>query len=115
MLGYKIFNFFYKNSTTISTYYFPIMFAGGFYRGTQSMDYYDYKKGKLPDKHELLINKFMVGIFIGSGYVSFYGPIAIYKFLGRLEVNLTNRDPYDYEDLYIDMGYHITLQPKQIK
>lgn len=115
MIGDKIINFFSKYGTTIGNVYFPLMFASGFYRGMQSMPYYEYKKGILPNKNELLVDKFATGIYLGSAYITFYGPIAIYQFLGRLEVGLTNKNPYDYENFYIDMGHHITLRPKQIK
>ena len=111
----KIINFFSKYGCKIGSVYFPLMFASGFYRGTQSMMYYDYKQGKLPNKNELLVNKFATGIYLGSAYITFYGPIAIYQFLGRLEIQLTGKNPYDYEDFYIDMGHHITLRPRQIK
>ena len=97
----------------ITRIYLPIMFPSGFYRGFNSIDYYDYKDGK-KNNNELYINKFSRGLYFGFNYITFYGPIAIYNFFGRLEIELTNKNPYKYEEYYKELGY-ITLKPKNKK
>jgi hypothetical protein len=113
MFGDRTFNFIWNHGNKIAKVYFPVMFANGFYRGTQSMNYYDYKDGKIKDKDELYINKFIDCTFLGFAHATWYGPIAIYQMIGRIEIELTNKNPYDHENLYRDMFSNITLKPKK--
>ena len=115
MFGGRISGFLWNHSDTIFRIYFPTMFANGFYRGTQSISYYDYKDGKIKDQNELYLDKFLTCIYIGVAHATWFGPVAIYQSIGRTEIALTNKNPYDHEDLYRDMFMYITLKPKEIK
>ena len=111
----RITDFFWKNSHTIMKIYFPTMFTFGFYQSLHSINYYDYKDGKIPKDNELLVDKTVKGCYFGTMYASWYGPIAIYQALGRLEIKLSNKNPYDYETFYTELLSYTTLRPKQKK
>lgn len=110
----KLLDFIFDNHKIINKIYLSIMFPAGFYRGINSIDYYDYKANRAPNKNELYINKFVNGLLVGGMYAFyFYGPIAIYKYFGRLEIELTKKNPHDYDYLYRDLSY-TTLRPQKI-
>jgi hypothetical protein len=104
----RIFKFFWDHGNTISKIYFPTMFATGFYRSTQSINYYDKKQ-----KEGLLVEKFLFGCYFGFHYATWYAPIALYQMMGRLEIQLMNKDPYEYEDYYREILSYTTLHPKK--
>jgi hypothetical protein len=81
------------------------MFTHGFYRGWISRDNSTYQTIIKPN-NDLVIEKFGRSFAFGFLYSTWYFPIAIYKLIGRTEIKLTGKNPYDYNYLYNEpLGY----------
>lgn len=93
-----------KYANIVKYVYCPLMFTQGFYNGYNSIDKYD-KKNK-----SLITDNIIRGLFIGTSYMTWYSPIAIYKTLGRLEIYLTNKNPNDYKYLYDELLSYTMLK-----
>ena len=91
----------------------------GFYRGwVADYDYnrYHHKYPIKPIRYHLVTEKYCLkfcrGIITGVMYGSVGNPFAVYRFLGRAEIALMNRDPYQHIELYVEWFDVTTLPPE---
>jgi hypothetical protein len=89
----------------------------GFYRGWIA----DYQHNGYSKKHELVLyslvtHRFMWKTFRGIANMCLYAtvghPEAFYRFLCRVEISLTNKDPYQHMYAYNELFDFTTLPPK---
>jgi len=90
----------------------------GFYRGWIAD--YDYNRYNdtcpiKPIRYHLMTEKYCIktfrGIVNGVMYGSFGHFFALYRFLGRTEVAIMNRNPYQHIELYLEWLDRTTLPP----
>jgi hypothetical protein len=107
----RITEFMWNHGRLMMKIYFPLMFVNGFYRSTLSIDRYEYKYETEKKKDDLLVEKFVKGCVFGCLYATWYGPFSIFQMIGRLEIRLTDKNPYDYEIYYRELFSYTTLIP----
>lgn len=96
--------------------YFGSFAVLGFYRGWNS-DYTMKYNQKIENvKYDLLTDKFISKLFRATinsiNYATIGHGIAIQKFMGRMEIFLTQKNPYDHKDYYVEIFDFTTLKPE---
>jgi hypothetical protein len=86
-----------------------LFYVHGFYRGFISHPKYMSKEEI--ENNLLIIDRINQGLFTGITNTLFF-PITIYNFCGRLEIAISNRNPYKFEWLYDEGLICTTLKPK---
>lgn len=90
----------------------------GFYRGWMA-DYYYNKYERRIEKQETwklrterFFQKSVRGIINACFCSTFGNPVFLYQSACRLEIYMTQQDPYDHVTSYIEFGSYTALKPK---
>jgi len=93
----------------------------GFYRGWIADYVYDrYTQEIRSPSYSLVTEKYTTKGSRGCVNAVLYATLghifAVHNFICRIEILLTNKDPYDHKDVYCEfLGYSITLPPSHDK
>lgn len=94
----------------------------GFYRGWNADYRYNRYDGVHPItvvRHDLQVERYLDKLVRGLTNATLYGTfghmIALYRLAGRLEIAMTNKDPYNHILVYTEFMDHTTLPPTTVQ
>lgn len=101
-------------------YYLSTSATYGFIRGWKADYAYNQYNKENPIQSitynlqtERITEKMMRACLNASMYGTFWNPIAVYRLISRIEIAMTQKDPYNHISAYSEFIHHTTLPPRK--